>query len=83
MSDARSYAPLWQGDSPRGARSHGAARGAGPSRQGARERSENAGEPSGQTPASIKLIYESRDGKLCLFEDRDGHITAVRSARLA
>ena len=34
------------------------------------------------TPARIKLLYESRDGRLCLFEDADGHVTAVRSSRL-
>ena len=28
-------------------------------------------------------IHESSDGKLCLFEDVDGHLTAVRTARLA
>lgn len=34
-------------------------------------------------PARIALLYESRDGKLCLFEDHEGHLTAVRSERLA
>ena len=29
------------------------------------------------------LIYESKDGKLCLFEDADGHLTAVRAEKLA
>jgi hypothetical protein len=40
-------------------------------------------EASSETPAQIKLLYESRDGRLCLFEDADGHVTAVRSSRLA
>ena len=34
-------------------------------------------------PARLSLIYESRDKKLCLFEDTNGHLTAVRSSRLA
>ena len=35
------------------------------------------------TPARISLIYESRDKRLCLFEDAQGHLTAVRASRLA
>ena len=34
-------------------------------------------------PARITLLYESRDKKLCLFEDAHGHLTAVRASRLA
>ncbi len=34
-------------------------------------------------PTRVRLLYESRDGKLCLFEDSSGHITAVRASRLA
>lgn len=34
-------------------------------------------------PAKITLLYESRDKKLCLFEDAHGHLTAVRASRLA
>ena len=37
----------------------------------------------GPQAATFRLIYESRDGKLCLFEDADGHLTSVRSLRLA
>ena len=33
--------------------------------------------------ASFKHVCESRDGKLCLFEDSLGHLIAVRSSRLA
>lgn len=33
--------------------------------------------------ASIKRLYESRDSKLCVFEDRSGHVVAVRASRLA
>lgn len=29
------------------------------------------------------LVYESRDGRLCLFEDAQGHLSAVDSSRLA
>lgn len=35
------------------------------------------------SPATFTLVYESKDGKLCLFEDADGHLTAVRAAKLA
>lgn len=33
--------------------------------------------------ATFKRIYESRDKKLCLFEDDKGHITAVNAKRFA
>jgi len=33
--------------------------------------------------ARITLIYESRDKRFCLFEDAQGHITAVRASRFA
>ena len=33
--------------------------------------------------ATFKLLFEGRDGKLALFEDADGHFTAVRTSRLA
>ena len=34
-------------------------------------------------PAKISLLYESKDGRLCLFEDALGHLSAVRASRLA
>ena len=34
-------------------------------------------------PATFKLIYESKDKRFCLFEDKDGHLTAVRAEKLA
>lgn len=34
-------------------------------------------------PAAFGLLYESRDGRLCLFESASGHLTAVDSARFA
>ena len=34
-------------------------------------------------PARISLVYESADGRLCLFEDAEGHLTAVKSSKLA
>ena len=37
----------------------------------------------GLPPASFSLLYESRDGRLCFFEDAQGHVSAVNSARLA
>lgn len=33
-------------------------------------------------PARLAMLYESRDGRLCLFEDADGHLTSVDSERL-
>lgn len=33
--------------------------------------------------ARFSLIYESRDGRLCVFEDADGHLTSVNSRRFA
>lgn len=32
--------------------------------------------------ARFSLLYESRDGRLCLFEDAEGHVTSVDSQRL-
>lgn len=34
------------------------------------------------TLAKITLLYESRDGKMCLFEDAEGHLVAVRASLL-
>ena len=48
----------------------------------AQERGSKADSPV-IVPGSFKLISESRDGRLCLFEDGDGHYTVVRSERLA
>ena len=48
-----------------------------------KRKAEDKRKPEALTPAKITLLYESRDKKLCLFEDANGHITAVRSARLA
>ena len=28
-------------------------------------------------------LYESRDKRLCVFEDEHGHLTSVRASRLA
>lgn len=33
--------------------------------------------------AQFSLVYVTKDGKLCLFEDADGHLTAVRAEKLA
>ena len=32
-------------------------------------------------PAKIKLLYESRDGRFCLYEDADGHLAAVDASK--
>ena len=34
-------------------------------------------------PSRFSLVCESLDGKLCLFEDADGHLSVVRTDRLA
>lgn len=33
--------------------------------------------------ATFRMLCQGRDGKLCLFEDAKGHLTAVRTDRLA
>ena len=38
---------------------------------------------SRSAPARLMRLYESRDGKLCLFESADGHLAAVDSSKLA
>lgn len=32
--------------------------------------------------ASFSLLYESKDGRLCTFEDSDGHLTSVDSQHM-
>lgn len=34
-------------------------------------------------PARFKLLYESADRRFCLFQDEEGHLTSVRSSKLA
>ncbi len=34
-------------------------------------------------PANFQMLYESRDGKFCLFETREGHLSAVKASRFA
>ena len=38
---------------------------------------------AGAVPGRISLLYESRDGGICVFEDAEGHLTSVRASRLA
>ena len=33
--------------------------------------------------ARFRQLYASRDGRLCVFEDAKGHLTCVRTSRLA
>ncbi|WP_165172062.1 hypothetical protein [Adlercreutzia sp. ZJ242] len=35
------------------------------------------------SPATFSMLYESHDGRLCLFEDEDGHLTSVDASKLA
>ena len=44
---------------------------------------ENRSSKQANVPADFSLLYESRDGRFCLFEDASGHLTAVRAANLA
>jgi len=39
--------------------------------------------PATPSFARFQLLYESRDGKMAVFEDEHGHIVAVDTARLA
>ena len=39
--------------------------------------------PTSCVLATFRFVCESRDGRLCLFEDAQGHYTVVRTARLA
>ena len=45
--------------------------------------SKNAPEKIEFPPAQFTLVYESKDKKFCLFEDKNGHLTAVRAETLA
>ena len=53
------------------------------------DKSENAaakadGSESNMKPsARLRLLYESKDRRMCLFEDADGHLVSVPSSRLA
>ena len=46
----------------------------------------NGGAAVGSAPsaemARFSLLYESRDGRLCLFQDADGHLVAVDASKL-
>lgn len=44
---------------------------------------EAGGNRVGAVPARVSLLYESRDGGICVFEDAEGHLTSVRASRLA
>ena len=35
------------------------------------------------SPGTFSLVYESKDKRFCLFEDKSGHLTAVRAEKLA
>ena len=43
---------------------------------------DDAGEPK-LVPSRFSFVCESLDGKLCMFEDADGHLSVVRTDRLA
>ncbi len=39
--------------------------------------------PSAHVPATFRSLYSSRDGALFLYEDAQGHLTAVDASKLA
>lgn len=41
------------------------------------------GVPSNNVFAQFRNIYSSRDGSLAVYEDKDGHLTAVDTSKLA
>ncbi|MBO4365523.1 MAG: hypothetical protein J5804_04435 [Eggerthellaceae bacterium] len=53
-----------------------------PREQAAGSSSHDTNSPN-HAPATFRFVCESEDGKLCLFEDVQGHYTVVRTARLA
>ncbi len=48
-----------------------------------RERLRDAARDRKEHLATFSRYYESRDRKLCVFEDEHGHFTSVRADRLA
>ncbi len=48
-------------------------------RKGERSQIEHA---NMHAPARFEMLYESRDGRLCFFQNHEGHLTAVNAARL-
>lgn len=42
-----------------------------------------AAEERSAAPARFSLLYESQDARLCVFEDAEGHLSAVDARRLA
>lgn len=34
-------------------------------------------------PGAFQMLYESRDGRFCLFEGVDGHLSAVDASKFA
>ena len=33
-------------------------------------------------PGTFQMLYQSRDGRLCLFESKEGHLSAVDASKL-
>lgn len=38
--------------------------------------------PASHSPATFSLLYESSDGRLCVFEDAAGHLSAVDASHM-
>lgn len=43
---------------------------------------ERRAEIEGGLPMGYTLIYESKDGKLCLYQDKEGHLVAADATKL-
>ena len=41
------------------------------------------GGPSPHLLGAFELLYQSKDGRLCLFQARDGHLSSVDGLKLA
>ena len=62
---------------PRAAKREGAARNA------SRHEGRGEGEDCRREFATFREFYRSRDGRIIVFEDAEGHLTSVDSSRLA
>lgn len=50
--------------------------------RGASDAHASSEQPPHRAAGTFQLLHTSRDGKVCFFQDAEGHITAVNAARL-
>ena len=43
----------------------------------------SSSESQSKPPAKLRLLYESKDRRMCLFQDANGHLVAAPSSILA